>query len=80
MHEKVSQPVASTSERDHLIKSDGFLIFLEVKNRSTKKKHQPVGFAVYILPMSTKNVLTIAIFREIFWDGHMKNATSQDEL
>ena len=63
-----------------MIKSDGFLIFLEVKNRSTKKKHQHVGFAVYILPMSTKNVLTIAIFLENFWDGHMKNATSQDEL
>ena len=29
--------------------------------------------------MSTKNVLTIAIFLENFWDGHMKNATSQDE-
>ena len=42
-----------------------------------KKILQYVGFAVDILPMSTKNVLTIVFCLESFWDEHMKMQSSK---
>ena len=74
MHEKVSQPVESISEKIYDQKRR-FAPFIESQESLNKKKHIKMLDLLYTFyQWARKNVSTIVIFLENFREGRMKKA------